>query len=282
MPPTIPVDVIKYIIEHVSDDKETLGSCALTHHTWLPYARTEQFRIITYRVENNSIDRPLTESESVMLSKIGSFVSNICIRAHNTSPRLRQEELNMSTLYEHLCWLAPFLSSRLRKIYLVDLDLIVDEQMAKSDDVLGEEDRRVILDLLEGITELDLISVRFSRPMGRTPLGLLLSTFPNLDALTCVSIGWDMTEVQQQSDITRALEQHPLKYLFWHDNPQSPNILSVLHWSPNIAYLCFLSIGCQHSPLISLVAVLPMALSLQRLELYDPVLRDLRKCFPFS
>jgi hypothetical protein len=278
MPPTIPVDVIKHIIEHVSDDKETLGSCALTHHTWLPYARTEQFRTITYEVRNKSIEQRLTEP---VLSKIGPFVSNICIQTpRDSAPRL--EELNMSTLYGHLCWLAPFLPSRPRKILIAGLHLIFDEQMAKSDYALTE-DRRVILDLLEGITELELTFMSFVRPIASTPLEVLLSTFPTLGSLTCNYIGLDVTEVQKQSDITRALAQHSLKYLRWHNvNPLSNMLLSVLHRSPNVAHICYLSISCDRSPLISLETVLPMALSLQKLELHVLPPSDLCKHYSFG
>ncbi|TFK82085.1 hypothetical protein K466DRAFT_445463, partial [Polyporus arcularius HHB13444] len=46
MIPVFPLDIYHCIIDHLSDDKSTLSSCALVCHVWLHPARTYLFDTI--------------------------------------------------------------------------------------------------------------------------------------------------------------------------------------------------------------------------------------------
>jgi hypothetical protein len=147
-PTAIPDDVVEEVIGHLSGDSSALAACALARHSWLPYARIHQFRTITLPSTPDSwTPRPI-------LARVAQYATYIRFPQLTFERRPSQIRLRplFTDFYADLCYLAPFLSHRLRGFIIERATF----GRLRSFDTLSPVHRRSLASLFAKITEVVL------------------------------------------------------------------------------------------------------------------------------
>lgn len=76
----LPLEHIEWIIDHLYDDKQTLCSCSLVNHDWLPGARYHKFWSVTLE-QTKGGSRTLAECPIAV-----EYVQTLCILTPRSTP----------------------------------------------------------------------------------------------------------------------------------------------------------------------------------------------------
>jgi hypothetical protein len=201
-PTAIPDDVVEEVIGHLSGDSSALAACALARHSWLPYARIHQFRTITLPSTPDSwTPRPI-------LARVAQYATYIRFPQLTFERRPSQIRLRplFTDFYADLCYLAPFLSHRLRGFIIERATF----GRLRSFDTLSPVHRRSLASLFAKITEVRLMDGQ----MSSAGLYSLLSLLPHLSTLSFDSMVWKDVDDALLGHVIKALSG-PLTSLSW-------------------------------------------------------------------
>jgi hypothetical protein len=249
----LPDDIICKIIEELSFNKEALSACALTHRTWLPHARAQQFRTIT--IYNRKTDVKHEPIPRAILNRVAQYASYIRILTPGYKGTLASVDF-----YAHLYRLAPFLSSRLRGLFIDSASI----QRWDHVNSLSAKHQKILSPVLQSITELHLDDVLFGQESVSNVFRNVSSIIPNIRVLVSARTEWFLDDFGSFAHVISQFDH--LTSLHWQ-NQHSDLILQEVQRSSTAETLCSLFVPYNDDVSISLASFLPVAKSLQRLGL---------------